>query len=81
MKKKTKKAIEHTVYWWVERLRLIGGVVPTKMVDDILGKEEAKRFWKWMGGQTMSIHGVYEHDLKTYIYGRIKGYGEPYVWD
>ena len=80
--KKQKKNKVGSKKWWEERLTLAYGVIPEAMVTDILGKGEAKKFWKWMRGQTMSMHGIYPHDLKYYMEQKIRGVkGEPHCWD
>ena len=42
-------------------------VLPTEMVGGIFGKVLAKKFWKWMWGQTMSVYGVYPCDVRSFL--------------
>lgn len=58
------------------------GVVPTAMLEGIFKtKAELNKFYKWMSGQTQSIHGVYPTDLKYYLEHKSRGEKDPYVWD
>jgi hypothetical protein len=43
--------------------------IPTVQIDMVMGKQEAKKFWKWMYGQTCPIGGVFYTDLDRYLKG------------
>jgi len=43
--------------------------IPLDQVEMCLGKMEAKRFWKWMSGQTFPTGGVFTWDLERYLKG------------
>jgi hypothetical protein len=43
--------------------------IPSEQIDMVMGKREAKRYWKWMSGQTRPIGGVFTWDLERYLKG------------
>ena len=43
--------------------------IPVEQIEIVMGKREAKKFWKWMVGQTCPIGGVYKWDLENYLNG------------
>jgi hypothetical protein len=48
-------------------LRQFTDYIPFKVVEQVMTKEDYKRFLKFMGGQTVSEHGVYAWDLERFI--------------
>ena len=44
--------------------------IPNEQISLVMGKEEAKKFWKWMFGQGCPIGGVYKRDLERYLWYR-----------
>lgn len=44
-------------------------VIPEEEINQVMGKRLSKKFWKWMSGQTMSVHGVYVGDVERFLKG------------
>lgn len=51
------------------------GVIPMERVHDVMvgdlgkrsGEAKYRRLNKWLSGQTLSIHGMYESDLERFL--------------
>jgi len=41
--------------------------IPAEQIEMVMGKREAKKFWKWMEGQGCPVGGVYKWDLERYL--------------
>jgi hypothetical protein len=42
-------------------------LVPPGQLEETMSKNELERFYKWMFGQTQSLHGVYRWDLERFL--------------
>jgi hypothetical protein len=53
--------------------------VNNEQIEMVLGKRKAKKFWKWMAGQTVPIGGVYPWDLERWL--DLEFRGKPTYFD
>lgn len=77
-RKKVEKLAPGSIRWMIDRakkskfpLNEMGFCVciPSDQVEFVLGKVEAKKFWRWMSGQSMPMFGVYPWDMERYLQG------------